>query len=218
MRQAASVTAVIVLVALSGCLGSGTDPTAPSADGNGTDPGADATSSDGSDPEPGSDDGSASSDPDRPLLGNVTVDWDGSTGPQALICIPALYCTGLSPDTESRRDIEAPETDGTHEDWNRTLNGTLKLSWTAQDQTTEELAISLAWTEPCEGGTGGCTLIHDVASASGSSPVTLRLEDVAVPGNRSLQLDVDGQSNIHTDQSFHVEGTLTVRAADVQVE
>lgn len=216
MRQAVAITTLLVLVGLSGCLGSGTDPAAPGSGTGDTDGGGPASNPS----ETGSktDDGSASSGPDRPLLGNVTIDWNGSTGPQALVCIPTLYCTGISADSESRHDVEAPTTQGDREDWNRTLNGTLELSWSGQDQTTEELAIALAWTEPCEGSAGSCTVIHDVASASGSSPVTLRLDDVAVPGNRSLQLDVDGVNNVHTDQSFHVEGTVTVRAADVQVE
>lgn len=216
MRQAAAVTTIIVLVALSGCLGSGTDPTAPSADGNGTDPDTDATSS-GPDPAAGSTNASTEEGSDPDHLGNVTVNWDGSTGVKAMACIPTLYCTGAHPATENERNVDAPQTSGDRADWNRTLTGALNMTWNAQDTTTEELRISFDWTEPCGSSSpipflGGCTIMHEVASASGSSPVTLELDQVNVPGNRTLRIDVSGQEGIHTDQSFHVEGTIAVAA------
>lgn len=80
------------------------------------------------------------------------------------------------------------------------------------------MGISLSWTESC-GDT--CTVFHPVAGAFGTSPVELRLDGIEVPGNRTLEISVSAWfdptpsplvAELHTDQAFHVEGSITVDA------
>lgn len=215
MRAKPLVALIVVAVALSGCIGAqdGGSPNSPAADDTddpATDPGGTSNRSGSSETE----DSVVTPAP----IGNVTVDWDGSTG--RFICVPAgpNTCTGISQGQDDSHEVDAPQPQGARDGWNRTLDGSLEMSWSANDPTTEDLVISLAWTESCG---DSCTEFHHVAGNSGTSPVTLDLDGTEIPGDRPLVLSVTPNndatpdplySQVHTDQSFHVDGAINVTA------
>lgn len=203
MRTALVAIALIALVPLAGCLGSGGPSDAPDQpaadDGNATD-------------------GSGSGDDGTEAEGNATgnetthvdgIDWSASTNTNARLGASVggtIYSGGVR--GQAVRDVDL----GSASSGNVTLTGSVNVTWQPDSAVTETLQIRLV---VCD---GDCTTYRTLTSASGTSTLSVSFAGFEVASDRTVQLHVEPVDQapgpayvvISTDQSFTATGQIVV--------
>lgn len=142
----------------------------------------------------------------------VPFTWDGST--RARACLPSGQNSCMGPGVPvDADDLKATGLAGR-------AAAVINVTWEAQTPLGEELEASLWAAETC--GDGCWQSVGDIgATARGTSPLTLTLDEVTLPAGATLVITVSHvrlptpdptYAVVGPGQAFHVEGTLYTAA------